>query len=70
MQQMAAMERRAPLLYGSPPQAVGATTESSPIPHDAIQAEVARQLAGLKQELENQRARADHAAGQIRPRLC
>ena len=61
MQQMAAMESRAPLLYGSPPQAPGANTESSSIPHDAIQAEVARQLAGLKQELENQRARADHA---------
>ena len=55
---MAAMERRAPLLYGSPPQALGANTESSSIPHDAIQAEVARQLAGL---IENQRARADHA---------
>ena len=53
MQQMAAMERRAPLLYGSPPQAPGANTESSSIPHDAIQAEVARQLAGLKQELES-----------------
>ena len=61
LQQMAAMESRAPLLYGSPPQAHGANTESSSIPHDAIQAEVARQLAGLKQELENQRARADHA---------
>ena len=60
MQQMAAMESRAPLLYGSPPQARGANTESSSIPHDAIQAEVARQLAGLKQELENQRARAHH----------
>ena len=46
-QQMAAMERRAPLLYGAP-QLPGANTESSSIPHDAIQAEVARQLAGLK----------------------
>ena len=65
MQQMAAMERRAP-----PPQALGAKTESSSIPHDAIQAEVARQLAGLKQELENQRARADHAEALLRAQVA
>ena len=65
MQQMAAMERGAPLMYGAP-QLPGANTESSSIPHDAIQAEVARQLAGLKQELENQRARAEHAEALLR----
>ena len=70
LQQMAAVERRAPLLYGSPPQAPGANTESSSIPHDAIQAEVARQLAGLKQELENQRARADHAEALLRAQVA
>ena len=64
-QHMAAMEPRAPLLRGSSPPAPGANTDSSSIPHDSIPAEV----AGLKQELENPRARADHAevAYQVRP---
>ena len=70
MQQMAAMECRAPLLYGSPPQAPGANAESSSIPHDAIQVEVARHLAGLKQELENQRARAEHAEALLRAQVA
>ena len=70
MQQMAAVECRAPLLYGSPPQAPGANAESSSIPHDAIQVEVARQLAGLKQELENQRARAEHAEALLRAQVA
>ena len=69
MQQMAAVECRAPLLYGSPPQAPGANAESSSIPHDAIEVEVARQLAGLKQELENQRARAEHAEALLRAQV-
>ena len=70
MQQMAAVECRALLLYGSPPQAPGANAESSSIPHDAIQVEVARQLAGLKQELENQRARAEHAEALLRAQVA
>ena len=37
LQRMVAMEQRAPLLFGSPPQ----KTESSSIPHDAIQAKAA-----------------------------
>ena len=62
LQRMAAMEQRAPLLFGSPPQQPGPHTESSSIPHDAIQAEVARQLAGMRQELENQMRRASRQA--------
>ena len=61
LQRMVAMEQRAPLLFGSPPQQPGPHTESSSIPHDAIQAEVARQLAGMRQELENQMRRASQA---------
>ena len=45
VQQMAAMEQHAPLLYSSGPQSQG---ESSSLPHDATQAEVARQLAGMR----------------------
>ena len=41
LQRMVAMEQRAPLLFGSPPQQPGPHTQSSSIPHDAIQAEVA-----------------------------
>ena len=67
---MAAVECRAPLLYSSFPQAPGANAESSSIPHDAIQVEVARQLAGLKQELENQRARAEHAEALLRAQVA
>ena len=48
----------------------GANAESSSIPHDAIQVEVARQLAGLKQELENQRARAEHAEALLRAQVA
>ena len=70
MQQMAAMECRAPLLYGSLPQAPGANAESSSIPHDAIQVELARRLAGLKQELENQRAKAEHAEALLRAQVA
>ena len=54
-QQLAAMEQRAPLLYGHP------NTESSSIPHDAIQAEVARQLDGLKQCLRAEEERDGRA---------
>ena len=40
--------RGAPFLYGSPGR--HPHTDSSSIPHDAIQAEVARHLDGLKQQ--------------------
>ena len=69
-QQMAAVECRAPLLYSSFPQAPRANAESSSIRRDASQVEVARQLAGLKQELENQRARAVHAEALLRAQVA
>ena len=54
------------MLYGSPPQAPRANS----IAHDTIQAELAMQLAGLKQELESQRARADHAEALLRAQVA
>ena len=65
LQRMVAMEQRAPLLFGSPPQQPGPHTESSSIPHDAIQPEVARQLAGMRQELDNQMRRASQAEAEL-----
>ena len=62
-QQLAAMEQRAPLLYGSPDR--HPHTESSSIPHDAIQAEVARQLDGLKQQLRAEQERAGRAEAEF-----
>ena len=62
-QQLAAMEQRAPLLYGSPDR--HPHTESSSIPHDAIQAEVARQLDGLKQQLRAEQERAGRAEAEL-----
>ena len=58
-QQLAAMEQRAPLLYGSPDR--HPHTESSSIPHDAIQAEVAR----LKQQLRAEQERAGRAEAEF-----
>ena len=58
-QQLAAMEQRAPLLYGSPDK--HPNTESWSIPHDGIPAEVARQLEGLKQRLREEQERAGRA---------
>ena len=65
LQRVVAMEQRASLLFGSPPQQPGPHTESSSIPHDAIQAEVPRQLAGMRQELENQMRRASQAEAEL-----
>ena len=62
-QQLAAMEQRAPLLYESPDRHLH--TESSSIPHDAIQAEVARQLDGLKQQLRAEQERAGRAEAEL-----
>ena len=62
MQQMVAMERRAPLLYGSPPKHLEQTQNLHLLPHHAIQVEVARQLAGLQQDLENQRRILENTA--------
>ena len=62
-QQLAAMEQRVPLLYWSPDR--HPHTESSSIPHDAIQAEVARQLDGLKQQLRAEQERAGRAEAEL-----
>ena len=52
VQRMATMEQTAPLLYPRGPQSQG---DSSSLPHDAIQAEVARQLAGMRAMMEESR---------------
>ena len=62
LQRMHALEQRAPLLYGSLPERPPSRTDSSSLPQEAIQAEVARQLAGFDQgaqaqDLEIQRMR-------------
>ena len=62
-QQLAAMEQRANLLYDSPDR--HPNTESSSIPHDAIPAEVARQLEGLKQRLREEQERAGRAEAEL-----
>ena len=62
-QQLAAMEQRARLLYGSPDR--HPNTESSSILHDAIPAEVARQLEGLKQGLREEQERACSAEAEL-----
>ena len=62
-QQLAAMEQRANLLYDSPDR--HPNTESSSIPHDAIPAEVARQLEGLKQGLREEQERACSAEAEL-----
>ena len=60
LQRMQALEQRAPLLYGYPPERPSSRSNSSSVPQEAIQAEVARQLASFDQraqvqELEIQR---------------
>ena len=57
---MHALEQRAPHLYGHPVDRPQSRSNSSSLPQEAIQAEVARQLAGFDQraqvqELEIQR---------------
>ena len=51
------------MLYGSPDRHPNA--ESSSIPHDAIQAEVVRQLDGLKQQLRAEQERAGRAEAEL-----
>ena len=62
LQRMHALEQRAPHLYGHPVDRPQSRSNSSSLPQEAIQAEVARQLAGFDQraqvqELEIQRLR-------------
>ena len=62
LQRMHALEQRAPHLYGQPFDRPQSRSNSSSLPQQAIQAEVARQLAGFDQraqaqELEIQRLR-------------
>ena len=62
LQRMHALEQRAPHLYGHPVDRPQSRSNSSSVPQEAIQAEVARQLAGFDQraqvqELEIQRLR-------------
>ena len=47
LQRMQALQQRAPLLYGYPPDRPASRSNSSSLPQEAIQAEVARQLAGF-----------------------
>ena len=47
LQRMQALEQRAPLLYGYAPDRPSSRSNSSSLPQEAIQAEVARQLAGF-----------------------
>ena len=54
LQRMHALEQRAPLLYGSLPERPPSRTDSSSLPQEAIQAEVARQLAGFDQRAQAQ----------------
>ena len=54
LQRMQALEQRAPLLYGSLPERPPSRTDSSSLPQEAIQAEVARQLAGFDQRAQAQ----------------
>ena len=49
LQRMQALEHRAPLLYGSLPERPPSRTDSSSLPQEAVQAEVARQLASFDQ---------------------
>ena len=48
LQRMQALQQRAPLLYGYPPDRPASRSNSSSLPQEAIQAEVARQLAGFE----------------------
>ena len=53
---MQALQQRAPLLYGYPPDRPASRSNSSSLPQEAIQAEVARQLAGFDQRAQVQDA--------------
>ena len=54
LQRMQALEQRAPLLYASMPERPQSRTDSSSLPQEAIQAEVARQLVGFDQRAQAQ----------------
>ena len=54
LQRMQALEQRAPLLYAGMPERPQSRTDSSSLPQEAIQAEVARQLAGFDQRAQAQ----------------
>ena len=54
LQRMQALEQRAPLLYGNVPERPQSRTDSSSLPQEAIQAEVARQLTGFDQRAQAQ----------------
>ena len=56
LQRMQALQQRAPLLYGYPPNRPASRSNSSSLPQEAIQAEVARQLAGFDQRAQVQDA--------------
>ena len=47
-------EQRAPQLYASMPERPQSRTDSSPLPQEAVQAEVARQLVGFDQRAQAQ----------------
>ena len=54
LQRTQALEQRAPLLYASMPERPQSRTDSSSLPQEAIQAEVARQLVGFDQRAQAQ----------------
>ena len=54
LQRMQALEQRAPLLYAGMPERPQSRTDLSSLPQEAIQAEVARQLAGFDQRAQAQ----------------
>ena len=56
LQCMQALQQRAPLLYGNPPDRGASRSNSSSLPQEAIQAEVVRQLAGFDQRAQVQDA--------------
>ena len=56
LQRTQALQQRAPLLYGYPPDRPASRSNSSSLPQEAIQAEVARQLAGFDQRAQVQDA--------------
>ena len=56
LQRMQALQQRAPLLYGYPSDRPASRSNSSSLPQEAIQAEVARQLAGFDQRAQVQDA--------------
>ena len=56
LQRTQALQQRAPLLYGYPPDRPESRSNSSSLPQEAIQAEVARQLASFDQRAQVQDA--------------